>query len=88
MHAVGTITIWVHWDFPFGLVAGDLVCSALSAAEDDLRKNDRTLTIPLEIPVNVTGVSAVRNTAISLFLMDNDGKCHTIYHVVYTITRG
>ena len=73
----GPITIWFHFNFTRGLVAGDLVCSDVSAAEDDIRENDATLTVPLDIPGTVTGVAAVRNTAYSLTFLDNDGKCHT-----------
>ncbi len=54
------------------------MCGTLSAAEDNLRENGATVTVPLEIPGNVTGVSAVGNTAFSLTFLDNDGKCHTI----------
>ncbi|XP_064407551.1 uncharacterized protein LOC135352313 [Halichondria panicea] len=68
-----SFSIWAHWEFRAGLVAGDVVCGTLSAAEDNLRENGATVTVPLEIPGNVTGVSAVGNTAFSLTFLDNDG---------------
>ncbi|XP_064385332.1 uncharacterized protein LOC135334155 isoform X5 [Halichondria panicea] len=67
------ITIWFHITLPYGLVTGDIACSDLSVANDDLLGNNMTITVPLEIPENVTGVTAESNTTFSLFFIDNDG---------------
>lgn len=49
-------------------------CGDLSVADDNVFGNSVTVTIPLKIGENVTGVTIERNTDFSLFIIDNDGK--------------
>ena len=55
-------------------MTGDIACSDLSVANDDVLGNNMTITVSLEIPENVTGVTAESNTTFSLFFIDNDGR--------------
>ena len=49
-------------------------CGDLSVSDDNVFGNSVTVTIPLKIGENVTGVTIERNTDFSLFIIDNDGK--------------
>ncbi len=54
----------------------------LTASNDNERDNNRTFSISLEIPGNVTGVATVGIENIILFFYDNDGRSYNNYTFV------
>ncbi len=73
---VAEVTVWYHFGFNLGLVAGSVVTGELTVSNDNLHENNFTVSLPLEIPGDVSGVTAVRNNAIDLFFIDNDGRTY------------
>ncbi len=66
--------VFFHFSFSSGLVAGDVVRSQLSVADDDIFDNGATISVILQVPSDVIGVAVSDPAFISLTVLDNDGE--------------